>query len=297
MSDHPSISAIVISFEGMQFIADCLRTLTTELERYEHEIIVVDNHSTDGTIAFIKQNHPAVVLIENSRNEGFARAVNQGLRAARCDYIWLLNQDIRIRAGCLHDLLACLNEIPRPGVVGPRFVGFDGALQQSCRRLPTPLTPLMEISGLSRLFPRSGFFNGWKMGDFDHEHSIEAEQPMGSAWLFERRLIAEIGNLDERFAIFMNDVDFCARLIDRGYTNFYCAEAVIEHFVGGSVKPRKARMVWESHTDMFAYLWKRERQKSLARQMWSIPFVLLDAVLLILAAVPRSLYHLLRKVT
>jgi len=297
VTDKKHISAVVISYRGIDFIADCLNSLKTDLAEYEHEIIVVDNHSTDGTIEYIERNHGDVRLIKNPRNLGFARAVNQGIEAARYEYLWLLNQDIRIRKGCLQTLFKCHEKFDRPGVIGPCLIGFDGKLQRSCRRLPRYRHIFFEMTGLAYLFPRSSLFNGWKMGEFDHTFSRSVEQPMGAAMLLSRNRIDEIGMLDETFGIFLNDVDFCRRLLEAGYLNYYCAEAVIEHFTGGSVSRQKPKMVWLSHLSVFRYFqkWEKRRHASWPVKTAYRLALYLAGPALVLSAMPRSLYHLLRR--
>ena len=297
MPDKPAISAVVISYHGIDFIAACLDTLKRNLAGYDHEIIVIDNHSTDGTIEFIKSNHPDIRLHANDHNTGFAKAVNQGIRLARYEYLWLLNQDIRIQDGCLDTLLAFYENLDNPGIIGPRLIGFDGKLQKFCRRFPRYHHLLFEFAGLTLLFSHSRLFNGWKMGDFDHLSSRPVPQPMGAAMLYKRDRVDEIGLLDESFKIFFNDVDYCERLELAGFTNYYCYEAVIEHYQGGSVRRQRPKMIWLSHLSMFAYFRKYEKRRSSSAfvKILRSPLPYLAGLLLILAAIPRSLYHLLRK--
>lgn len=297
MSDKPSISAVVIAFHGMQFIPDCLATLKEDIKDYPHEIIVIDNASTDSTVEYIEDHHPDVRLIKNSTNVGFAPAINQGIRACRHDFIWLLNQDIRIRPGCLSTLLHCHENINRPGMIGPRFVGFDGKLQKFCRRLPLKHDAVFNLFGLAALFPHSRLFNGWKMGDFDHLSSRPVPQPMGAAMLLNRSCIDDIGLMDETFVIYFNDVDFCERLIEAGYTNYYCYDAVIEHYQGGSTERQRPKMIWKSHLGMYAYFRKVENKRpSKLVKVLRRPLLYGTGLMLILFAVPRSLYHALRKI-
>lgn len=290
------ISAVIVAYNGMDFIDDCLNSLKTELAGYVHEIIVIDNHSADGTAAFIAKHHADVKLIENDGNFGFARAMNQGIDVARYEFLWLLNQDIRIRPGCIVALRECYERLDRPGVIGPRLIGFDGRLQRFCRRFPDYHHLFFELTGLSFIFSRSELFNGWKMGDFDHLHSRPVDQPMGAAMFLARSCLDEIGVLDESFGIFFNDVDFCRRLHEAGFVNYYCTEAIIEHYGGGSVSRHKARMVWLSHIGMFRYLrkWERRRKTLFLFKILNLPSLYLSGLLLVLTAIPRSLYYYCR---
>jgi GT2 family glycosyltransferase len=195
-------------------------------------------------------------------------------------------------------LLKCYDKLERPGVIGPRMMGYDGQLQRFCRRFPLYRYLIFELTGLAYLFPRSGLLNGWKMGDFDHTYSRSVEQPMGAAMLVAQKTIQSIGPLDESFGIFFNDVDFCCRLYRAGHTNYYCAEAVIEHYGGGSVSRRKPKMVWLSHYSMYQYYLKQEKTYPRPKivKILRFPLPYLAGLLLMLSAVPRSLYHLLRKI-
>ncbi len=298
MSDQANISAIIISYQGIDFILDCLQSLTRELENFEHEIIIVDNCSDDGTVEFIKKNYPTAHLIKNDSNLGFAKAVNQGIMMARRDYLWILNQDIRIRPGCLNSLLECHNRLDQPGVVGPRFVGFDNRLQKCCRRFPRYHHLIGEMTGLNLLFKKSGFFNGWKMGDFDHKVSRAVQQPMGAAMLLSHQVVDKVGLMDEQFGMFFNDVDYCLRIEKAGFENYYCFDAVIEHFLGGSSSRHKPKMVWLGHLGMYRYFCKYEKRRgsSFMVRFIRMPLPHLAGLLLFLSAIPRWLYHLIRKV-
>ncbi|MEE9442784.1 MAG: glycosyltransferase family 2 protein [candidate division Zixibacteria bacterium] len=298
MPDKSEISAVVISYNGKDFISDCLRTLQDDLMDYRHEIIIIDNHSTDNTIEIIERDFPNVNLIKNSENLGFAGAVNQGIARAKCEYIWILNQDIRVRKGCAQTLLNYYSDHGDAGMAGPRLVGFDGALQKYCRRFPLYHHILFELCGLSKLFPRSKLFNGWKMGDFDHLTSAVIEQPMGAAILIKRDRIDKVGMMDESFPIFLNDVDLCKRLWINGYRNYYCFDAVIEHYGGASVSRQKPKMVWLSHLSMIKYFAKYEKLDRSELPVKVSRYLLLGIVsfLLFVAAIPRSAYHLIRKI-
>jgi len=127
---RPTISAIVIAYHGMKFLPECLSTLTDDLRQLSHELILVDNGSTDGSVEFIKENFPNDTLIENGRNVGFAKAVNIGLKAARGDFLYILNQDLRFRPGATPALLERLKTEPEVGLIAPKLVYFDGKLQR-----------------------------------------------------------------------------------------------------------------------------------------------------------------------
>jgi GT2 family glycosyltransferase len=220
------------------------------------EIIVVDNASTDGTIELIEREFPGARLIKNSANFGFARAVNQGLNQSAGELILVLNQDVKLKSDAVFRLARRLKEDPGIGVIGPKFIGFDGRLQKLCRAFPKYRDIIFEAIGLAPLFPNSRFFSHWKMRWFDHETSMEVDQPMGSAMMFRRELLKAAGDFDESFPIFFNDVDFCRRVKEAGLINLYYPEAVVEHYLGGSTERARAAMIMESHRSMYRYFRK-----------------------------------------
>lgn len=254
-----NISAIIISFDGSKFLPDCLTTLREDLAGLTHQIIVVDNGSQDDSTELLKKSFPDVQLIENGANLGFAQAVNIGLARARGDYVYILNQDLRFRPGGTRTLMSRIQADPAIGLIGPKFVGFDGRLQHSARMFPTYRHIFYEALFLARLFPKHRELSSWRMGWFDHERERFVDQPMGSAMLIPRAVVDRIGLFDERFPIFFNDVDYCRRIHDAGYKLLYCPEAVVEHYQGASVKQQPVRMKIQSLFSFYRYLRKYAR--------------------------------------
>ncbi len=288
MNQKPEISAVVISFNGMKFLPDCLRTLVEDLSELSHEIIVVDNGSVDGSVECIRKSFAAVQIIENGRNLGFAGAVNIGLKAAQGEFVYLLNQDLRFRNGATSSLLARLKEDSSIGMIGPKYVGFDGKLQLSARAFPRYRHVFYDALLLSRIFPQSRVFGSWRMGWFDHETELFVDQPMGSVMLIPRSVIEKIGCLDESFPIFFNDVDYCRRMTQAGYRLLYYPKAVVEHFVGGSTRTMPVKMKLESHRSMYRYLRKYAR-------WYEFPLLWLCSLLLWIGVMPAALAASFRK--
>lgn len=284
MSQHiVDISAIVVSFYGEKFLSECLTTLKADLEGSSHEMIIVDNGSTDRSLEIARAVVPEAKIVKHETNLGFAKGVNAGINAASGKYLWILNQDIRVRKGCLKALLEKLQSDSKIGMVGPKFVGFDGVLQYSARALPRYRFIIYKALLLDRMFPHSRAFGAWKMTWFDHETEMQVEQPMGAAMLVPKSVIDTVGLLDEVFPIFFNDVDFCRRMIDAGYSLWYCPSGVIEHFVGGSTRRRPTKMVIESHRSLYRYLKKYARPHE-------YPLLWLCGLLLVAGLIPRLVW-------
>jgi GT2 family glycosyltransferase len=290
MNDRPPlVSVIVITFNGMEFVEACLSSVLKAVANVPAEIIVIDNGSRDGTKQFLESRFSQVQLVCNDKNLGFAPAVNQGFAKARGKYIFLLNQDTKMDPTAITQLLQRMEKDAGIGIAGPRFIGFDGRLQKSCRAFPRYRDLLYELTGLSYLFPRSRTFARWKMGWFDHLTEREVDQPMGAALMIRRELIEKIGGFDESFGIFFNDVDFCRRAKELGYINLYYPEAVVAHFVGGSTRKMKPRMVLASHWAMYQYFRKYNRGS------FGIPALYFWGGLLFLSALVRALFHIVLK--
>ena len=255
------ISAIIVSYNGRRFLPNCLSTLEDNLHLLSHEILLVDNGSTDDSVSFVQSSFPDVIVVENDSNLGFARAVNIGIKKASGEYLYILNQDLRFHAGATERLLARLKSDPQIGMIGPKYVGFDGKLQWSARAFPTYRHIIYEALLLSRLFPRHREFSSWRMGWFDHEHEMEVDQPMGSAMLIPRDVVDKVGSFDEKFPIFFNDVDYCRRMRDAGYVLLYFPDAVVEHFRGASTGRRPIGMKIESLFSMYRYIRKYARPR------------------------------------
>lgn len=283
-SQKYKISVIVISYNGMEFIYDCLETVKLSLEAIEAEIIVVDNGSTDGTVELIKNKFPNINLVENKENLGFARAANQGFDKAQGKFILLLNQDTRIRNYAIIKLAGRMESDSNIGTIGPQFVGFDGRLQKACRSFPRYRDFLYIIFGMSALFPDSKIFSHWKMGWFDHMSEREVDQPMGAALMIRKSILEELGSFDEQFRIFFNDVDFCRRIKSSGYINLYYPSAVIEHYYGGTIRTMKSKMVLEWHRALSKYFIKYGRGSGKL-------VACLMGVLIMVTSYPRAVYH------
>ena len=256
---NPELSVIVIAYNGREYLSDCLHTLLEDLEGINGEVIVIDNASTDGSRELIREHFASVRLIELERNLGFTKAVNWGIAAADSPVLLILNQDTRIRKGALSALLRRLRRDDKIGVIGPKFVGFDGNTQLSARAFPTFRHVWYDALFLSKMLPQDREFASWRMGWFDHESELEVDQPMGAAIMVRREVINEVGLLDESFPMFFSDVDWCHRMVRAGYRNLYFPEAVIVHAVGGSTSRHPIRWRFESHVSMYRYLAKYSR--------------------------------------
>ena len=219
------------------------------------EVLVVDNASSDGTLAEVLQRGAPVVA--NPVNRGFAAAVNQGIRLVPSDYILLLNPDAVLK-GSLEPLRAAC-AAPGAGAAGGKLVDFQGAVQAgfSVRRLPTPLVLALEILLVNRLWPGNPANWYYRCYDLRYDERAEVEQPAGAFLMIRRQVWEDLGGLDEQFyPIWFEDVDFCKRLRARGYRVYYEPGSVAVHRGGHSIQKillEKRELYWYGSLLKYAF--------------------------------------------
>ena len=231
------ISVIIVNYNVKDYLANCLRSVEESDYAGQIEIIVVDNGSYDGSAAMVKARFPSVRLIDNGSNRGFAKAVNIGLRESSGDYKLLLNPDTVIEEKTLAVLAEYMEKHPEVGICGPKILNADGSLQLACKRsFPTPWVALPKLLGLSRLLPGGKWTGRYNLTYLNPEkhHSVEAIS--GSFMFMRRATVEKVGELDERFFMFGEDLDYCYRAIREGYAIHYVPDTQIIHYKGESVK-------------------------------------------------------------
>ncbi|MGO8670969.1 MAG: glycosyltransferase family 2 protein [Capsulimonadaceae bacterium] len=255
MSD---IDVIVVNWNACQDLRRCLASLRAEQRSAgdagasagpppKIHAWVVDNASTDGSAGMVKSEFPEVCLIENTENAGFSRGNNQAIAASHGRYVFLLNSDAFVHPGALRTLVEFADAHPTTGIIGPKVLNSDGSLQFSCRRFPSLGAGFFRNTLLGRLFPRNRYAREYLMGDFDHSKTREVDWVSGCAMLIRRDLIDRIGALDERFYMYCEDVDICARAWDDGFSVMFCPDAVVTHAIGRSSDKNAEKMIIEFH--------------------------------------------------
>jgi hypothetical protein len=235
MSAPPVLSVVIPSWNTREYLAACLAHLAAA-EKPPTEVIVVENGSRDGSLEYLRAEHPEVVLIANAANEGFARASNQGMRAARGRYVLLLNTDTELAPDAVAKLLRFLDEHPQHAAVAPRLVHADGHTQRTVQEFPTLATALYFSTPLERWFPESRELRRYFMRAWDQESSRDVDQPPAAVLLLRKDVLERVGLFDEDLWLFYNDVDLAKRLKAAGWKTHYLAEARVVHHVGGSTR-------------------------------------------------------------
>ncbi|MFQ6676411.1 MAG: glycosyltransferase, partial [Fidelibacterota bacterium] len=235
--DNPVVSVVVVNYNVKDYLSNCLIALREAAKRDRMEVVVVDNHSFDGSVAMLRSQFPWVTVIENDRNVGFARAVNRGVERCSGTYIMVLNPDTVVQENTLSILTDYMEGHPEVGICGPKILNADGTLQLSCKRsFPTPWVALPKILGLSALFPRSRWAGRYNLTYLDPDTIHPVEAISGSCMFIRRNVFETVGPFDERFFMFGEDLDYCYRTLQSGMEVHYVPLTQIIHYKGESVK-------------------------------------------------------------
>lgn len=248
------IDIVIINWNTGDLLKDCLRSLCADAFIQEHaQIIVIDNHSTDGSQQAAISDSGKISLIENSRNEGFGRACNQGANLGSSEYILFLNPDTQVPSGTVKASIEALESRPSVGVVGIRLLGEDGLVQRSCARFPTIKGMIGSMLGMERWWPG---FRGRGMLEWEHDSTQAVDHVIGAYYLMSRDLFRSLSGFDERFFVYLEDLDLSRRVRAQGKELLYLSEIEAHHIGGGSSRKIQARRLYYSIESRFLYTLK-----------------------------------------
>ena len=230
------LSIIIVNFNVKYFLEQCLDSVFLAINDSQAEVFVVDNHSSDDSVNYLKPRFPKALFIENQKNVGFSKANNQAIAMARGEYILLLNPDTVIAENSLINVCRFMDENPQAGAVGVKMLdGYGRFLPESKRGFPSPWNSFCKMSGISKLFPQSKCFGGYHLKFLD-ENAIHPVDILAGAFMMVRKeAIEKAGDLDEHFFMYGEDIDWSYRITRSGYANYYFPEPII-HYKGESTK-------------------------------------------------------------
>ncbi|MDF2857244.1 MAG: glycosyl transferase family 2 [Neobacillus sp.] len=256
------LSIIIVNYNTTELTLNCLQSVFDIKTHYQYEVILIDNGSRDDSISLVEELYPQTILIKNEHNVGFSRANNQGIRVAGGQYILLLNSDTTVEPSTLETMINFMDIHPEVGASGCKVVLPDGLLDKSCRRgFPTPLTTFYYVSGLSKLFPTSPRFNSYHMEYLSEDAAYPIDCLVGAFMMVRREVVDQVGLLDERFFMYFEDTDWCYRIKEAGWLNYYYPMTKITHFKRGSSRGRPYRITYEFHRAMKLFYDKHYRSK------------------------------------
>ncbi|MGZ4292178.1 MAG: glycosyltransferase family 2 protein, partial [Gaiellaceae bacterium] len=269
--EQPDVTIVVVTYNALPWLEQCLDSVRGR------DIVVVDHGSTDGTLAFVREHHPGVRIVEQE-NKGMGGGNNAGMRVATGRYFFLLNSDAWVLDDGLARLLAYADAHPEAAIVGPRLRNTDGSLQRSVRGEPTLWRLATEYLFIRKLAPRSRLLNPLYVGGFDHESEIEADWLYGPALLVRRDAADAVGLFDESFFMFSEEVDWLTRFRRAGWKILFFPGAEVVHVGGAS---HGGRLYVENLRGQLRFLAKHHglREAERARRMLLVALRLRAAVL------------------
>lgn len=236
------LSVIIVSYQVRYFLEQCLHTVLAATGGMDAEVIVTDNASADGSLAYLQPLFPSVRFIQNTENLGFARANNEALQYCSGKWILFLNPDTLVPKDGLRACLTYLQQHPAAGALGVRMLDGRGQfLPESKRSFPSPWVSFCKLSGLAALFPASRIFNRYALGHLDERQQHVVPVLAGAFLMVRKQVLDEVQGFDETYFLYGEDIDLSYRIQKAGYENHYFAGISILHFKGESSAGEKRK--------------------------------------------------------
>ena len=241
------LTAVIVNWNAGPQIKQCIDSLAGTIAG---QLIVVDNASTDGSDQTIA-HYPCVTLIHSPGNLGFGKACNLGAQHATSKYLLFLNPDAAVYPRTLERTLAFMQSQvnARVGICGVQLVDEFGCVARSCARFPTARAFFAHAGGLDRLLPRIGHV----MAEWPHNTTREVDHVIGAFYLVRRELFESLHGFDERFFVYLEDLDFSLRARQAGWRSVYLTDVQAFHAGGGTSNQVKARRLFYSLRSRLLY--------------------------------------------
>ena len=266
------ISVVIVNHNAGDYLVSCVTSACVAAR----QIIVVDNASTDGSLEALEatpREFPGLEIIRNCQNLGFAHACNVGIARAEEQWLLLLNPDAVLQEGAADYLLEAMRARPDVGMAGPRILNPDGSDQNDSRReIPTTRKALGRALGVGPLAPLARrFFPDYSQHDAPLPTAPEAVEAVSGACLLVRRAAMEdVGLLDESYFLHCEDLDWCMRFGQAGWTILFVPDALVEHDKGGCSRSRPIFVEWHKHRGMLLFYRKFFRDDDALPLRWLV---------------------------
>jgi GT2 family glycosyltransferase len=277
------VDIIIVNWNSGDQLSYCIDSVCLQHDITIGRCIVVDNHSTDGSEAFL-EHAENILLIKSGHNRGFGAACNLGGRHSTSDYLLFLNPDAAVFPGTVERALAYMQDPGNAdvGICGVQLVDEGGHVSRTCARFPTVIGFLAHATGLDKYFPSLG----QSMAEWPHDNIREVDQVMGAFFLVRRALFNLLGGFDERFFVYYEEVDFSYRAHLAGWRSVYLADAQAFHAGGGTSNQIKARRLFYSLRSRLLYA---------AKHFNKVNFALVLLATLLIEPLSRSALSLARR--
>lgn len=274
----PLLSIVIVAYQSRDEIGGCLGSLPATLRGRAVEIVVVDNSPGDGAGEIVRTRFPAVIYVAPGENLGFGRANNLGYARTRGEFVLFLNPDTIANEAALAQCVARLEEDPEIGLISPKLVQADGAMDLACRRsIPSLWDGFCRAAGLAARFPRSPLFAGYNLTFLPEHESYDVGAINGAFMMIPRWVlaeeVAEDGKVfDENFFMYGDDLDLCIRVGRAGFRIVYDGAVQITHLKGMSVArdfERMSQAIFDANRDVYL---KHFGDSGLARLKYRVAF-------------------------
>ncbi len=237
MQNPVDISIVIVNYNVKEFLSNLLNAIKKAQHGLKLEVFVVDNASADDSVSYLKKQYPDAIYIENERNLGFGKANNQAISQANGKYTLLINPDTLISEDTLTVMKRYMDRHPETGVCGCKILNPDGTFAPESRRsIPTPLSALWKVLGLTALFPHNKTFAEYYLSWMDENKPSQVPVLSGAFMFYRTQVLKELEGFDERFFMYGEDIDLCYRTSKSGYRVDYIPDTSIIHYKGESTR-------------------------------------------------------------
>lgn len=250
------LSVVIVNWNTRDLLRNCLRSVYACWPETEYELIVVDNASSDNSVAMVRNEFPRVDLIVNDQNVGFAQANNQGMTRCSRKYIVLLNPDTIVHPNAFDNLVSFMDAHPEAGAAGPLLLNPDGSLQLSCYPFPTIRRELWRLFHLDKVCA----YGVYPMALWDHETIREVEHIKGACLILRKEAVNRAGWLDEDYFMYSEELDLCYRLSRMGWKLFWVPQSKVTHHGGQSTNQAAKEMFLELYRSKILFFRKNHPQ-------------------------------------
>ena len=262
----------VVTWNNENQIETLINSLETQKIDCETQIVISDNASTDNTCEKIKEFN-SVILIENPQNLGFGKAHTKVMNMFDADYYFVLNPDCKTKDPlCIQKLLDFAKSDKDLWIAGPKILNNDDTVQWSVRSFPNSVAAIIRSGKFEKLFLKNKLYRKYLMLDYDHNKIFYPDWLSGAAMLIKKDVIDEIGGFDNRYFMYVEDMDLCKEVHNKGKKIAYYPEAVLYHTIGTSSDKNKANCIKMHHESMFLYYMK---YANTFQKIFCKPFVVL----------------------
>ena len=253
------LSVVIVNYQTFELTKNTISSILEYDYPFSYEIIVVDNASADDSLSKLKKYFSdQVTFIASSKNDGFAAGNNQGLEIALGKYILLLNSDTVVWENTLESIYSYMEENSDVGACGCRVLLENGELDKACKRS----FPNVKNS-FFRLFhiPTGSKDDNYNLDNLADDGVYEIDCLTGAFLFIQKRVLDEIGLLDETFFMYGEDIDLCYRIKGAGWKIIYYGKSAITHFKGASSKKQKSKLIYEFYRAMYIYYKKHHARE------------------------------------